>query len=316
MRNKRTRIALVVVLILALALPLAACGSQSGGNSGNSSGGSDNSGQSNASATIRVGSKDFTESMVVAEIYSLALEKAGYTVDRKFAIAGSLIHQAITNNEIDLYPEYTGTGLLAWLQMDMMTDPQEVYDTVKSEYEKRFAITWLDMSSANDGQGLVIRTDVAQKYGIVTISDLQKHATDLRFCSQFEFDQREDGIPLLEKVYGPFAWKEMKAFANGIKYDVLRNNEADVAPAYTTEGDLTDTDNFTLLVDDKYAWPPYNLVPIVRDEVLAAHPDIADILNNVSSHLDTPTLTELNAQVDVDKREVDEVAADFFNSMN
>jgi len=96
---------------------------------------------------------------------------------------------------------------------------------------------------------------------------------------------------------------------------VLRNNEADVAPAYTTEGELTNTDVFTLLVDDKYVWPPYNLVPIVRNEVLEAHPDIADILNNVSKNLDTPTLTMLNAQVDVDKREVDEVAADFFGSI-
>jgi len=301
MKKKLFRIAVVTMLTLTLALSLASCGGSGGG-------GGD-------SATIRIGSKDFTESMVVAEIYALALEDAGYAIDRKFAIAGSLIHEAITNDEIDLYPEYTGTGLLAWLGMDLITDPMEVYETVKAAYDEQFGITWLDFSSANDGQGLVIRTEAAEQFGIVTISDLQKHATELRFCSQFEFDEREDGIPLLEKTYGPFNWKESKGFANGIKYDVLRNNEADVAPAYTTEGELTNTDVFTLLVDDKYVWPPYNLVPIVRNEVLEAHPDIADILNNVSKNLDTPTLTMLNAQVDVDKREVDEVAADFFGSI-
>lgn len=307
MKKKIGRIAVAALLVLALSMSLAACGSNSG--SGGAGGGD------SSSATIRIGSKDFTESMVVAEIYALALEDAGYTVERKFAIAGSLVHEAITNNEIDLYPEYTGTGLLAWLKMDLITDPMEVYETVKAAYDEQFGITWLDFSSANDGQGLVIRTEAAKQYGIYTISDLQKHATELRFCSQFEFDEREDGIPLLEKTYGPFAWKEMKAFANGIKYDVLRNNEADVAPAYTTEGELVNTDVFTLLEDDKYVWPPYNLVPIVRNEVLEANPGIADALNNVSQNLDTPTLTMLNAEVDVNKREVDEVAADFFSSI-
>lgn len=302
MRNKKLRIVSAAIIILALTMALIACGSQ---------GGDDDQA---ASATIRIGSKDFTESMVVSEIYAIALEDAGYQVERKFAIAGSLIHTAMINNEIDLYPEYTGTGLLSILQMDMITEPQEVYETVKAAYDEQFQITWLDFSSANDGQGLVIRTDVAEKYDISTISDLQKHASELRFCSQGEFDERADGIPALTATYGPFNWKSSKVYDNGIKYDVLRNNEADVAPAYTTEGELINVDDFTLLEDDKYVWPPYNLIPIVHNEILDEYPDIADILNNVSSHLDTATLTRLNAQVDVDKREVDEVAADFYNT--
>ena len=268
-----------------------------------------------SNVTIRVGSKDFTESMIVSEIYAQALENAGYKVDRKFAIAGSVIHQAITSNQIDLYPEYTGTGLLSILQLPMETDPQKVYDTVKSEYEKQFQITWLDMTAANDGQGLVIRTDVAQQYGIKTISDLQQHAADLRFCSQGEFDDRPDGIPALTATYGPFNWKSSKVYDNGIKYDVLKNNEADVTPAYTTEGALSQTDLYTLLDDDKHVWPPYNLVPIVRDDCLKAVPGIADVLNKVGQKIDTATLTKLNAEVDVDKREVADVATEFYNSI-
>ena len=272
-------------------------------------------GKKGSNVTIRIGSKDFTESMVVSEIYALALENAGYKVERKFAIAGSVIHSAITNKEIDLYPEYTGTGLLSILQLPLITDPQKVYDTVKSEYEKQFQITWLDLTAGNDGQGLVMRADVAKQYGIKTISDLQKHASELRFCSQGEFDQRPDGIPALVAKYGPMDWKSSKVYDNGIKYDVLKNNEADVTPAYTTEGALVQTDLFTLLEDDKQVWPPYNLVPIVRDETLKAAPGIADVLNKVGKKIDTPTLTRLNAEVDVNKREVEEVAAEFYNSI-
>jgi len=286
-----------VALTALLALSAAACAKKGGGQA------------------VRIGSKDFTENMVVSEIYALALENAGYRVERVPAIAGSLIHQAITDKQIDMYPEYTGTGLLTILKLPMETDPLKVYDTVKSEYEKRFKITWLDMSSANDSQGLVVRAEAARRYGIAAISDLQKRAAELRFCSQGEFDARADGLPALIAAYGPFDWKSSRVYDNGIKYDVLANGEADVCPAYTTEGQLVNTDKFTLLEDDKHVWPPYNLVPIVRDETLNAGPGIAGVLNGVSKRLDTATLTKLNAEVDVDKREVSDVASDFFKSI-
>ncbi len=275
--------------------------------------GSKNNGKNASSATIRVGSKDFTENLIVGEIYALALENAGYKVKRVPSIASSVIHKSLVNNQIDLYPEYTGTGLITVLKEKPLTDPDQVYKAVKKGYEKKFNITWLNYSKANDGQGLVIRTDVAKKYGITTISDLQKHASQLRFASQGEFDQRADGIPALTKVYGPFNWKSSKVYDNSLKYQVLKNNKADVAPAYTTEGQLVNTKEFTLLKDDKHVWPPYNLAPVVRDSVLKAHPDIKTILNKVSAKLDTKTITALNAKVDVDKQDYKKVAKDFYN---
>lgn len=299
---KRTKKAIVIVLAAVMALSMVSCGSGSGSSS-------------SKDKTIVVGSKDFTENLIVAEIYSLALEDAGYTVDRKFNIAGSIIHKSITSGEIDLYPEYTGTGLLSILKDDMITDPQKVYDQVKKEYNKKFHITWLDYAQANDGQGLVIRTAISKKYGIKTISDLQKYADKLRFASQGEFDQREDGMPALEKTYGAFNWKSSKVYDNGLKYEVLKNDEADVAPAYTTEGQLVNNDEYTLLEDDKQVWPPYNLAPIVRNSVLNKYPDIADICNKVSATLDTATLTKLNAKVDVDKQEYEDVAAEYYDSI-
>lgn len=264
---------------------------------------------------IRVGSKDFTEGLIVSEIYALALEDAGYQVKRVPNIAGSVVHTSLVNEEIDLYPEYTGTGLLSVLRMDVMTDPEEVYRTVKDEYKKKFQVTWLDYAQANDGQGLVIRTDIAEELGIKTISDLQKHASGLRFASQGEFDEREDGLPALEKVYGEFNWKSSKVYDGGLKYEVLSKGEGDVVPAYTTEGPLAQKDKFTLLVDDKMVWPPYNLAPVVRDETLEKYPGIADALNKVSKNLSTEALTKLNAKVDVEKQEYEEVAKEFYDSV-
>lgn len=268
-----------------------------------------------SSTTIRVGSKDFTENLVIAEIYALALEDNGYTVERVSNISSSLIHNSIVNDEIDLYPEYTGTGLLSVLGEDMETDPEKVYKTVKKEYEEQFNLTWLDYASANDSQGLVIRTETANLLNIKTISDLQAHASELRFASQGEFDEREDGLPGLEKTYGTFNWKSSKVYDNSLKYSVLENDEADVTPAYTTEGQLVNTDEFTLLEDDKQFWPPYNLAPVVRDNILNDNPDIKTILNNISAKLDTETVTELNAKVDVDGQEYTDVAKEYYDSI-
>lgn len=293
---------LVRFLGLVLLFGLAACGSQ--GESGGENG-----------TTIRVGAKDFTENLILAEVYALALEDAGYGVERIYNIASSVVHTSLINDEVDLYPEYTGTGLLTVLQMDLITDPDEVYRTVKENYDEQFDVTWLDYSEANDGQGLVIRTDIAEELGITTISDLQENADELRFASQGEFDQREDGIPGLEKVYGEFNWESSKVYDNGLKYEVLKNDEADVTPAYTTEGQLVNTEDFTLLEDDKQFWPPYNLAPVVRNNVLDANEDIAEILNNISATLDTAIVTELNARVDVEKEEFEDVAADYYESI-
>ena len=268
-----------------------------------------------SSTTIRVGSKDFTENLVIAEIYALALEDNGYTVERVSNISSSLIHNSIVNDEIDLYPEYTGTGLLSVLGEDMETDSEKVYKIVKKEYEKQFNLTWLDYASANDSQGLVIRTEVANSLNIKTISDLQAHASELRFASQGEFDEREDGLPGLEKTYGTFNWQSSKVYDNSLKYSVLENDEADVTPAYTTEGQLVSTDKFTLLEDDKQFWPPYNLAPVVRDNILDDNPDIKTILNNISAKLDTETVTELNAKVDVDGQEYTDVAKEYYDSI-
>lgn len=297
--KKTISIILIIALTLSLALSLSGCGGKA----------------QETKATVKIGSKDFTESLIVSEIYALALEDAGYTVERKQNIAGSLVHTAITSGDIDLYPEYTGTGLLSILQLPMNSDPDEVYETVKAAYDEQFRITWLDSTAVNDTQGIAVRTQVAEQYGIYTISDLQREAANIRFCSQGEFEYREDGIPGLTGLYGPFDFASVKVYDSGIKYQILEQGEADACPGYSTDAQLVNTDKFTYLVDDKGFWPPYYLAPIVRNEVLEANPEIAQILNAVSAKLDTETMVSLNARVDIDHMEYDEVAREFYTKL-
>ena len=302
---------IVLLFTASLILVLGACGGKSAGSGGAAQAEAGSAG----TGSVIVGSKDFTENEIVAEIYALALEDAGFTVERKMNIAGSVVHTSITSAEIDIYPEYTGTGLITILGMEALTDQDAVYNSVKEAYNERFNITWLDYAEANDGQGLFISKKASDEYGITNISQLQVNADKLRFCSQGEFDEREDGIPGLTKLYGEFNWKSSKIYDNGLKWEVVDNDEADVATAYTTEARLTETDKFVLLEDDKHMWPPYNLAPIVRNEVLEKYPEIADILNKVSAALDTETITKLNAQVDIEGEEYEDVALDFYKNI-
>ncbi len=299
---------MTAALTFSLALSLSGC-------SDNSKNTADEAAKNTKDVTIRVGSKDFTEGLIVGEIYALALEDAGFKVERNMNIAGNLIHTAITNDEIDLYPEYTGTGLLNILKMDMESDPDIVYNTVKEEYDKQFQLTWLDSSAVNDTQGLAIRTQTAQKYNIHTISDLQKNASNIRFCSQGEFEYREDGIAGLEKLYGDFNFKSINVYDSGLKYQILDNDEADICAAYSTDASLVHKDKFLYLEDDKNFWPPYYMAPVVRNNVLEENPEIAEVLNKVNAKLDTETMISLNAKVDIDKEEYEETAKEFFDSI-
>ena len=295
----------------ASALLLLAPTALAGCSSGNAAGSSAANG---ARGTVTIGSKDFTEGEIISEIYALALEDAGFTVKRSFDISSSLIPTSLEKGQIDLYPEYTGTALLTILKKPLETDPKKVYKTVKKAYKSKWDLVWLDMADAADSQGLVITTKAAKQYGIKTISDLQEHASDLRFASQGEFDERSDGMPALEAAYGAFSWKDHAVYDNGLKYEVLKNDEADVTPAYTTEGQLTDK-AFTLLEDDKHVWPPYNVAPVVSGDVLKKYPDIKGILNGISAGLTTKGLTKLNAKVDLEKEDYEDVAADYFDSL-
>lgn len=289
-------------LLSFVAIVLVACGGAASQNEG-------------SQKTVKVGSKNFTESLIISEIYANALEDNGYTVERVQNIAGSIIPKSIESGEIDLYPEYTGTALLSIFKLPLETDPDAVFAAVKEAYEKAGVLTVLNYAPGNDGQGIAIKTSVAQKYQIATISDLQANAAKIRFASQGEFDERADGLKGLANVYGPFNFLSSTVYDNSLKYQVLTSDEADATPAYTTEGPLSDKTAFTVLVDDKQFWPPYNLMPVVRQDLLKAHPEIAEIINQIDQGIDTETLIQLNAKVDIEGEDYTKVAKAYYESL-
>ncbi len=262
--------------------------------------------------SIRVGSKNFTENEILAELYALALEDAGYKVERHFDISSSAVHTSITNEEIDLYPEYTGTAYVSILKHTDVPSSDKIYQTSKEEYNTKYQLTLLDNSTANDSQAIAVTSTISKKYNRKTISDLQNNASKIRFASQGEFDKRSDGLVGLEKVYGKFNFKSSKIYDNSLKYTILDNNKADAIPAYSTEGQLS-SDKYVLLEDDKNFWPAYNVVPVVRNEVVTD--DLKEAINKIQKKITTEDLQALNAKVDIDKEEYEDVASEYYDSI-
>lgn len=268
-------------------------------------------GEGSASAPIKVGSKDFTEEFILGEMYALMLENQGLSVERKLNLGGTPVAQAgLESGEIDLYPEYTGTALLTVLKLPPSSDRQQVYDTVAKEYKEQFNLVWLDAAPMNNTQALAMTQEKAQQFGIKTISDMVAKASQLTMVSTPEFQEREDGLPGLKRVYGDFSFKKLTPIDAGLRYQALQQGEADVVEAFGTDGQIS-AFNLVVLEDDKGLFPPYQVAPIVRQEALDANPTIRDALNSLAPKLTDETMRRLNYEVDGNKREPAEVAKEF-----
>ncbi|HEY0739104.1 MAG TPA: glycine betaine ABC transporter substrate-binding protein [Herpetosiphonaceae bacterium] len=264
-------------------------------------------------ATIKVGSKNFTEQFILGEMYKQLLEANGFTVEENFGLASEAVaHEALKNGEIDLYPEYTSTGLQAILKLPAQKDRQEIFNTVKSEYEKQFQITWLDASPFENNQALAMTKARSDELGIKTYSDLSQKAGDLILGGPAEFFEREDGVKGLQTAYGGFQFKDNKQLDPSLRYGALTSGEIDVVVAFSTDGEIGGLD-LTLLEDDKQFYPPYQVAPVIRQDTLDANPQIADILNALTPKLaDAKTMANLNYAVDgPDKKEPADVAKQF-----
>nr|WP_251717572.1 glycine betaine ABC transporter substrate-binding protein [Lactobacillus agrestimuris] len=266
----------------------------------------------NSNGQIIIGSKNFTESKVVMQIWTDALKKEGYSVKTKPNISSSVIFQAIKSGQVDLYPEYTGTIASTYLNNNIVGKGAESVAQIARDGMLKQNLVTLDYSPGNDAQGIAIRSSVAKKYGIYTLSDLQKKANKVRFVSQGEFDKREDGIPGLEKTYGKFNFKSHKVYDPSLKYKILSSGNGDITPASTTEGQLA-TSKFLVLNDNKKFWAAYNLVPLVRSQTLRKYPKIRSLLNRIDRKLTTNELRQLNKKVDVDGQSYQKVAQDWVN---
>jgi len=263
---------------------------------------------------VKIGSKNFTEQFVVAEIYAQALEKAGVEVDRHLNLGATLVaHTALTNGDIDLYPEYTGTALAAVVKGDLSGSADKIYSDVKDYYEKNLKLTLLEPTKINNGYAIITLPETAEKYKLKTLTDLGPVSKDLTFGAEGGFSERKDGLPGLKQTYG-IEFKEFKIFAKlGIRYSALTNKDLDVSYGFATDWQISDN-KLVVLEDDKKLFPPYYLVPVVRQDALAKNPKIAEVLNKISPLLDNETMRQLNAKVDRDKEEPGEVAAEFLKS--
>ena len=288
-----------------------------------------------AQDTIRVGSKDFPESIIIGEIYALLLENAGFEVERKLNLGGTVVAQeALLSGDLDIYPEYTGTGLLVVLGASLAdvpglggtpeaadataspeagADPSTaVYDYVKEQYKAEYDLVWLDQTPMNDTQALAVTQDFATEHNLTTISDLVALASsvDLVFSAPVDFEEREDGLKGLRAVYGDFP-AEVNGVAPGIKYQALVDGDANVVLAFSTDAEIG-FNNLVVLEDDKNLWPPYHVAPVVRQAVLDANPGIADALNAVAPLITTEVQIGLNGQVVGDEQKSPEEVAKAF----
>ncbi len=296
----------LIMLIVLLATLMAACG-----NNQTATTAPTGSGTTPANTTIRIASKDFTEQYIVGEMYALLLEKAGFKVERKIGLGATDIAQAaMEKGEIDIYPEYTGTGLLTVLKLPTQTDTKAVFDAVKAGYLEKYQIVWLDPAPMNNTQALAMTKEGSQKFGIVTISDMAAKAGELTMIGPPEFQTREDGLPGIQKAYGNFQLKQYIPVDPGLKYRGLVDGQADVAVAFGTDGEIANF-GLVLLKDDKGLFPPYQIAPLVRKSILDANPNIANILNPLAPKLTDATMQKLNFEVSGNQKTYQEVAKNF-----
>jgi osmoprotectant transport system substrate-binding protein len=255
-----------------------------------------------AAQTLRIGSKNFTEQLVVAELFAQGLERAGAQVQRRVNLGGTAIaQQALLAGEIDLYPEYTGTGLGVVLKQPPVGDATEVLAKVRAGYAP-LGLDWLDPSGIDNGNALLVLPETARRHGLVTLSDLARAAPRLTLAAGNEFADRADGLPGLRRVYGMEFGRFRQFAALGLRYAALNHGQADVVNAYATDWQIA-TYGLATLQDDRHLWPPYQLAAVVRQAALRDFPGLAPPILAIGGKLDNGVMRELNRQVDQDGEE-------------
>ena len=268
---------------------------------------------------ISVGSKEFTEQLLLGQMTVLALEDAGYKVEDNTGIAGSdKVRSALVNDEIDVYWEYTGTAWSSHLQHDKpLTEPQDCYDQVKAEDSKN-GIDWLNYAGFNNTYTLMMRKTQAAELGIKTISDLgsyiKANPNKLKFASDHEFIARADGFPGLQSTYGfKMAQSNILIMDMGIIYKSLKEKQADIGDGIATDGRIK-AFGLVNLEDDLAFFPVYNPAPTLKTEFVKENPEIVEILNKISAKLTKENITQMNYLVDIEQKQVKVVAEEWLKA--
>jgi osmoprotectant transport system substrate-binding protein len=262
---------------------------------------------------IVVGGKNFTEQQLIAEMTAQLLNAKGFSVDMRTGMGSVPLRQAQEAGQIDVYWEYTGTSLITYNKVADKLDAAQTYAKVK-ELDAAKGLVWLNPSKANNTYALAMRKADAVSKGIKSISDLAakvKAGQRLTFACNAEFYARPDGLGPLQKAYGfEFPRDNIIRMDTGLVYQALRDAQVDVGLVFATDGRIPAFD-FVVLTDDRRFFPDYAMTPVVRKATLDRHPKLANVLNELSAKLDDQIMAKLNASIDVEKKTVEEVAANF-----
>jgi osmoprotectant transport system substrate-binding protein len=261
---------------------------------------------------IVVGSKNFTEQLILGELIAQQIENRTHLpVDRRFYLAGTYIaQQAILGGRIDVYPEYTGTALTAILKQQPTSNPQEVFGRVKTGYENRFQLTLGPPLGFNDTFAIEIRGEDARQFGLKTISQAAAYAPKWRPGFGYEFIERPDGYKGLVAAYGLKFGAQPRIMDLGLTTRALKNKQVDVIAGNATDGLIPALDLF-VLEDDRHYFPPYEAVPVVRQETLTQHPEVKTALDELAEKISDDDMRQLNYAVDGQHRNAPDVVKEF-----
>jgi glycine betaine/choline ABC-type transport system substrate-binding protein len=269
--------------------------------------------QSGQSGRVTVGSKDFTESVLLAEIVAQMLEARGVEVERQFELAGNLTHTSLTAGRIDCYPEYTGTAYTAILQHQPTSDPRAVYDQVKREYEEKFNAVVSEPLGFENTFAILMRGDDARRLKLKTISDVAPLTPKLRAGFGQDFMSRADGYAGFARAYDLKFAEKPREMDLSLTYVALASNQVDIIAGNSTEGRIATLDLFQL-EDDRRYFPPYEAVFLARRDTVERVPALREVLSRLSHAISTEEMRRLNYQIDGEKLDRREVVGNWLKS--
>ncbi|MBD3336745.1 MAG: ABC transporter permease subunit, partial [Candidatus Eisenbacteria bacterium] len=266
-------------------------------------------------ADLVVGSKNFAESRLLGEIFAQLIEEhTELTVERRLGLAGTQVcFEALRTGAIDIYPEYTGTGLVTILKAESQSDATGALNTVRREFRARWDLLWLAPLGFENAYEVAVPSDLAERHDLQTISDLAKISRDLTAGFGYEFVERPDGLPGLRGVYD-LEFAAVKQMQQALKYQAAGARRIDCLDVYTTDGRLLVHD-LVVLRDDKRFFPPYEAAALVRADLLDRHPEVAEWLGLLTNAFDAERMRSLNLRLQEHKEEERVVAADALDSL-
>ena len=261
---------------------------------------------------VVIASKPHAEQYILAEMIALLIENdTDIKVERKLGIGGGTanIHPAMMSGEFDIYPEYTGTGLLFVLKDELIVDPGELYDSVKARYMEEYNLHWTGLYGFNNTYALTLKGPLAEKYNLNSYEDLALVSKDLVFGAEYDFFEREDGYEALKNTYG-FEFKDTKEMDIGLKYEALESDEVDVINAFSTDG-LIKQYGLKVLKDSKNFFPSYQAATVIRKETLDKYPELEGVLEKLTGQISDEEMIQMNYEVEKENKDPKDVAQQF-----